>query len=191
MMIVPIFRILPSNGQNDGVRITTQNSSEITIVDGHRQPRIDFTTTYTDETGETHIAKCKFEGLSFRIFAERAPPQWIGGLPDNIKHIKLASLPVNYFGEWHCAPGPQWVVTLSGAWSQETTSGDIVVMNAGDLHYDQDSDAKKMRPNQYRIGHISRTVGNEPCVQLIIQLERSINYICLSLIHISEPTRPY
>ena len=47
--------------------------------------------------------------------------------------IAYAILPVGYVGPWHAAPGPQWVITLSGRWSVEATDGTVMEQGPGEM----------------------------------------------------------
>lgn len=73
-------------------------------------------------------------------------------------------------GTWHHAPGPQWVVTLSGKWSVKTTDGSKLIQGSGEAQFNADS-SSHLRSGDDRVGHITRTVGDEPNVQLIIKLK--------------------
>lgn len=98
----------------------------------------------------------------------------MGISPDEIESIAYAALPPGYVGSWHHAPGPQWVITLSGKWSVETTDGSVLVQGPGEMQFNADSNAKP-RANDDRVGHVSRTVGNKPNIQLIIKLKPNAN----------------
>ena len=56
---------------------------------------------------------------------------------------------------------------LNGAWSVESMDGTKVVIRAGEYSYGGDQDCRAMTDG--RQGHLSAPVGDEPCVQLIIQ----------------------
>lgn len=150
------------------------NSPGITISNGKKQPPVKYATVWADADGATHISYCRFEGMEFKSYAPPAAPQWSGPSPDEIESISYAALPVGYFGDWHHAPGPQWVIVLSGKWSVETTDGSVLVQEPGEMQFNADSTSRP-RPGDNRIGHITRTVGNEPNVQLIIKLKSSAN----------------
>lgn len=159
---------------NETVHPVPMNSPETTISNGKTQPPVKFATIWADAAGATHISYCRFEGMVFQSYAPPAAPQWVGPSPDEIESISYAALPVGYVGNWHHAPGPQWVITLSGKWSVETTDGSIVVQGPGEMQFNADSSSRP-RPGDDRVGHISRCVGNEPNVQLIIKLKPNAN----------------
>ncbi|KPZ10163.1 Uncharacterized protein ALO40_04334 [Pseudomonas syringae pv. viburni] len=146
------------------------NSSESTTSNGKLQPPVKYATVWADEQGATHVDHCRIEGLEFKSYAPPAEPQWIGVSPDEIESIAYAVLPPGYVGSWHHAPGPQWVITLQGQWSVETTDGTVLVQGPGEMQFNADASAKA-RPDDKRIGHLSRTVGDQPNVQLIVKLK--------------------
>lgn len=138
--------------------------------DVHLQPPISYATLWAGEDGTTHIGHCRLMGLELKSYAPPAAPQWIGLSPDNIDSIAYAVLPPGYVGNWHRAPGPQWVITLQGKWSVETTDGSVLVQGPGEMQFNADTQSRP-RPGDVRVGHITRTVGDEPNVQVIIKLK--------------------
>ncbi|PIJ43626.1 hypothetical protein [Tatumella sp. OPLPL6] len=144
-----------------------------THSNGETQPPINYATLWADKSGATHIKTCRIEGLQFKTYAPPSAPQWIGVSPEQIESIAYAVLPPGYVGTWHHAPGPQWVVTLSGKWSVQTTDGSILVQGPGEMQFNADSSSHP-RTNDPHAGHISKTVGNEPNVQLIIKLKPNV-----------------
>ncbi|MBT0717497.1 hypothetical protein HGT71_04285 [Rosenbergiella epipactidis] len=144
-----------------------------TQSNGKSQPPIKYSMVWADKSGATHIQSCRIEGLQFKTYAPPSAPQWIGVAPDQIESIAYAVLPPGYVGTWHHAPGPQWVVTLSGKWSVETTDGAVLVQGPGEMQFNADSSSHP-RKNDTHVGHISRTIGNEPNVQLIIKLKPNV-----------------
>ncbi len=117
------------------------------------------------------MGHCRLEGLEFKSYAPPAAPQWVGVSPDDIESIAYAVLPVGYVGNWHHAPGPQWVITLQGRWSVETTDGSVLVQGPGDAV--QCRHPVPAASDDERVGHLTRTVGDQPNVQLIIKLKPS------------------
>lgn len=76
-------------------------------------------------------------------------------------------LPVGWVGPWHENPEPKWIYVLRGAWSVTSMDGQKAVMKAGEYSYGGDQGC--VMTNDGRFGHLSEQVGDEPCVQLIIQ----------------------
>ncbi|WP_311968322.1 hypothetical protein [Pseudomonas baltica] len=155
------------------VQSVPKESSDTTHSNGQLQPPISYATLWADDKGATHIGHCRLEGLEFKSYAPPAAPQWIGVSPDDIESIAYAVLPPGYVGSWHRAPGPQWVITLQGKWSVETTDGTVLVQGPGEMQFNADTGSRP-RPDDQRVGHLSRTVGDVPNVQLIIKLKPGV-----------------
>lgn len=153
----------------NGTAYAVEIENQTTVSKGQIQPQIAYANVWADESGATHIVNCEFEGLALQTFAPPATPEWVGVSPDEVDHITYGILPVGYVGSWHHAPSPQWIVILSGAWSVETTDGNIIRQGAGEMQFNAETDARP-RGNDTRVGHITRNAGDIPCVQLIISL---------------------
>ncbi len=82
----------------------------------------------------------------------------------------FAALPGGWVGQWHPSPHPQWVIPLRGRWFLETQDGSRVEMGPGDIHFGQDLETARRRRDR---GHLSGTVGDEPCLQVLIQFASS------------------
>lgn len=152
------------------VQAVPADSHQSTVSGGKTQPPVKFANIWADDKGATHISYCRFEGLEYKSYAPPSAPQWIGVSPDEIESVAYAVLPPGYIGTWHAAPGPQWVITLSGKWSVETTDGSKLEQAAGEMLLDTDNHSRP-RPDDDRVGHVSRTEGDVPNVQLIIKLK--------------------
>lgn len=133
-------------------------------------PTVPYANLWADAQGHTHVAKCELHGMKLLSYAPPAAPEWFGTPPEDIQSITYAVLPVGYVGSWHHAPGPQWVVTLSGQWSVEATDGQTLVQGPGEFQFNADTTSFASTAGG-KVGHISRTVGNVPNVQLIIKLK--------------------
>nr|CBX82471.1 hypothetical protein EAIL5_3651 [Erwinia amylovora ATCC BAA-2158] len=168
------FGVIASAGASTQLRAVPGDSHETTVSDGKIQPPVKFSTVWADDKGATHVGHCRFEGLEHKSYAPPSAPQWIGLSPDEVESIAYAVLPPGYVGSWHHAPGPQWVITLSGKWSVETTDGSTLVQGPGEVQFNADTSSRP-RPGDDRVGHVSRTVGDEPNVQLIIKLKPGID----------------
>jgi hypothetical protein len=137
-------------------------------------PEIPYATVWADDKGQTHVGTCALKGLKLISYAPPAAPEWLGIAPDDIDSVTYNVLPVGYVGQWHHAPGPQWVITLSGKWSVETTDGHTLVQGPGDFQFGADAEAYASTPDG-KVGHITRTVGSEPNVHVIIRLKKKPN----------------
>lgn len=154
------------------------STSEIQVqanVD-HHHPTVPYANLWADAQGHTHVAKCQLMGMKLLSYAPPAAPEWFGTPPEDIQSITYAVLPVGYVGSWHHAPGPQWVVTLSGQWSVEATDGQTLVQGPGEFQFNADTSSFASTPGG-KVGHISRTVGDVPNVQLIIKLKPRLGAI--------------
>lgn len=141
-----------------------------TVSNHHVQPTLSYISEWADASGATHFTHCRIENEKFKSYAPPAAPQWIGVSPDKIESISYAALPVGYEGSWHHAPSPQWVITLAGKWSVETTDGKRFVQGPGEMQFNDDSNSHP-RKDDAHVGHVSKTVGNVPNEQLIIKLK--------------------
>ena len=98
-----------------------------------------------------------------------AAPQWNDHLLSSDAEVLFTVQPVDWVGEWHENPKPQWIVPLSGKWFVETMDGKRVEMGAGDISFGGD---QKTKPNEKgNQGHLSGTVGDEPAVLMVVQLK--------------------
>ena len=100
-----------------------------------------------------------------------AAPQWQNQIGTERSTVNVSVLPVGWVGDWHENPKPQWIIPLSGRWFVETMDGQRVEMGPGEASFGQDQHCEA--DAQGRKGHLSGTVGAEPCVMLIVQLEES------------------
>jgi len=69
--------------------------------------------------------------------------------------------PAGLFLERHPAPRRQYLVTLSGSWEIEASSGDKRVFKTGDVMLADDTTGE---------GHTSRVLGNDPHVFMTVPL---------------------
>ena len=100
-----------------------------------------------------------------------AAPQWQNQIGCERSTVNFSVLPVGWTGDWHENPKPQWIIPLSGRWFVETMDGHRVEMGPGDVSFGQDQHCEP--DGQGRKGHYSGTLGSEPCVMMIVQLEES------------------
>ena len=68
---------------------------------------------------------------------------------------------------WHFCSKTQFVVTLAGSWFVNTTDGGHVVMNPGDVLFQDDS-----AENPAKGKHFSGSIGG-PCNQLVLQVKKA------------------
>ncbi len=142
--------------------------SGLTSVD---PPKLRYADLYADADGVSRVRHCALEGFVFKSYAPPAAEQWLGIPPGDIASIAYAVLPVGYVGAWHTAPGPQWVVALSGRWSVEAMDGTVLEQGPGEVQFNSDT-ASRPQTEGGHVGHLTRTVGDAPSVQLIVSLKR-------------------
>ncbi len=134
-------------------------------------PALRYGVLYADERGQSHVQYCDLKNFVFKSYAPPAAPQFVGVPPGDVTSISYAVLPVGYVGAWHAAPGPQWVVTLSGRWSVEATDGTVLEQGPGEVQFNADMGSTPQGPEGH-VGHLTRQVGDVPNVQLIVSLKK-------------------
>jgi hypothetical protein len=125
---------------------------------------------WTDAEGVSHQSECELKDFELRSMQPPAAPQWQGRRTSGAMTTLVTVQPVGWIGEWHENPKPQWIVPLSGRWFVESMDGQRVEMGPGKISFGGD---QHCRPQAGRLGHRSGTVGSEPAVLLVIQLENT------------------
>jgi hypothetical protein len=132
---------------------------------------IPYANVWADDNGQTHITKCVLKGLQLHGFAPPAAPYVMGIAPEDIESIVFSVLPTGWFGDWHHAPGPQWVITLSGQWEVQTTDGSRLRQGPGEFQFNSDESSFAAAQGGH-VGHTARLVGSVPNVRMIITLKK-------------------
>jgi hypothetical protein len=132
---------------------------------------ISYANVWADDKGQTHVTRCVLKGLQLHAFAPPAAPYVMGIAPEDIESIVFSVLPAGWFGDWHHAPGPQWVITLSGQWEVQTTDGSTLRQGPGEFQFNSDESSFATAPGG-RVGHTSRLLGSVPNVRMIITLKK-------------------
>ena len=132
---------------------------------------IPYANVWADDKGRTHITKCVLKGLQLHGFAPPAAPYFMGIAPEDIESIVFSVLPAGWFGDWHHAPGPQWVITLSGRWEVQTTDGSTLRQGPGEFQFNSDESSFATAPGGH-VGHTARLVGSVPNVRMIVTLKK-------------------
>lgn len=135
------------------------------------KPGVPYWHVWTDENGVSHQDRCELTDFKNESISSGAAPSWIDRLSSPGTHVIILYLPVGWVGEWHENPAPQWIVPLSGRWFVETMDGKRVEMGTGELSFGNDQNTKT--DSQGRRGHRSGTVGNEPAVIMLVQVDQS------------------
>jgi hypothetical protein len=142
-----------------------------TIPQALARNEIPYANVWADDKGLTHVTKCVLKGLQLHTFAPPAAPYVMGTAPEDIESIVFSVLPAGWFGDWHHAPGPQWVITLSGQWEVQTTDGSTLRQGPGEFQFNSDESAFATSPGGH-VGHTARLVGSVPNVRMIITLKK-------------------
>jgi hypothetical protein len=132
------------------------------------KPAIAYWHLWTDEQGSSHQTRCELTAFEKAAIQPEASPQWIGSQIKGDATIFGSVLPPGWLGEWHRNPKPQWIIPLSGRWFVESMDGQRVEMGAGELSFGEDQSAREADGKK---GHLSGTIGDEPAVLMIVQLE--------------------
>lgn len=133
-------------------------------------PRATYWRIWTDEAGVSHQSRCLVDGFRQQSMGGAAP-QWNASQGKGESTVLFTVLPVGWVGEWHENPKPQWIVPLSGRWFVESMDGKRVEMGAGEVSFGGDQQC--VVDGQGHRGHRSGTVGNEPAVLMLVQLEQA------------------
>jgi hypothetical protein len=142
-----------------------------TVQQALARNEISYANVWADDKGQTHVTKCVLKGLQLHAFAPPAAPYLMGIAPEDIESIVFSVLPAGWFGDWHHAPGPQWVITLSGQWEVQTTDGSTLRQGLGEFQFNSDESAFATTPGGH-VGHTARLVGSVPNVRMIITLKK-------------------
>ncbi len=140
------------------------------VATGKDKPTVSYWHVWTDEKGVSHQNRCEMSEFKLQSISEGAAPSWIDKQSTPAASVLVVVQPVGWVGEWHENPKPQWIIPLSGRWFVETMDGKRVEMGPGELSFGGDQATKL--DAQGRKGHRSGTVGNQPSVNLIVQLEK-------------------
>ncbi len=132
-------------------------------------PKFSYWHVWTDDDGVSHQTQCELTNFAKESMGGDADPQWNNRLMNAEAKIVFAELPVDWIGEWHENPQPQWIIPLSGKWFVETMDGKRVEMGVGELSFGGDQNTKSSQDGKQ--GHLSGTVGDEPAKLMIVQLE--------------------
>jgi hypothetical protein len=133
------------------------------------KPKVKYWHVWTDENGISHQTQCELSNFEKESMGGDAAPQWNDHLLSSDAEVLFTVQPVNWVGEWHENPKPQWIVPLSGKWFVETMDGTRVEMGAGDISFGGDQKTKSN--DEGNKGHLSGTVGDEPAVLMVVQLK--------------------
>ncbi len=148
------------------------------LAENNVPPSFNYWHVWTDGQGVSHQKKCEIRNFVLESIEPPAAPQWLSRLKTEGASVVISVLPVGWVGIWHENPKPQWIIPISGRWYVQTMDGQRVEMGAGDVSFGEDQNTKP-DANGHK-GHLSATVGNEPCVLMMIQIKDSptVNQPC-------------
>jgi hypothetical protein len=131
-------------------------------------PLVRYWHLWTDTDGVSHQKECALTEFVLKSMQPPADPQWQGRRSSGAMTTLVTVQPVGWVGNWHENPKPQWIVPLSGRWFVESMDGTRIEMGPGEISFGGD---QHCREKNGRLGHRSGTVGEEPVVLLVIQLD--------------------
>lgn len=152
------------------MRTTTTTPLDDDGRDENSPPALPFVHMWTGLDGRSRLDESMLRGFGLQSVGGGADPQWMRPFPGEVSAVLFAALPVGWVGQCHPSPHPQWVIPLRGRWFLETQDGSRVEMGPGDLHFGQDTETTEVDGST---GHLSGTVGDEPCLQVLIQFAAS------------------
>ncbi|KAK3239473.1 hypothetical protein CYMTET_50597, partial [Cymbomonas tetramitiformis] len=131
--------------------------------------QVPYTHLWCSADGETHVQECFMSDFVLKGYSNAPQAVREDGVPTPDK-IAFTQVPVGWDNPWHPCPKTQFVITLSGSWYVTTSDGSRREFTTGDvLFQDNTPDAPAAKIPQ----HYSGTVGDVPCQQMIIQVDRA------------------
>ena len=121
---------------------------------------------WVNDDGVSCHTECTISDFALGQLGPGDSPQFSRPLLDQ-GNAFVTYLPVGWTADWHENHVPKWIYVLKGAWSVESMDGQRVIMQAGEYSYGGDQGCNPTADG--KVGHLSAQVGDEPCVQLVIQ----------------------
>lgn len=131
-------------------------------------PRVSYWHLWTDDDGISRLTSSTMTDFQLKSMQPPADPQWQGKKTSGHMTMLVTVQPVGWIGAWHENPTPQWIVPLSGKWFVESMDGTRVEMGPGEFSFGGDQHCVERDGKR---GHRSGTVGDIPCVLMVIQIE--------------------
>jgi hypothetical protein len=152
---------------------STPSSAQIESNDPENRssPILNYWHVWTDSNGVSHQSQCQIQDFALKSISPPASPQWLDQMQQTRATVVFTIQPVGWVGSWHENPKPQWIIPLSGRWFVETMDGQRVEMGVGEISFGEDQNTKA--DVQGHQGHLSGTVGDEPAVLMIVQLQET------------------
>ena len=133
-----------------------------------QKPEFPYWHLWTDENGISRQTRCTMREFELASMQASIEPQWQGIKTHDGATIFVTVQPIGWRGDWHENPKPQWIVPLSGRWFVESMDGQRIEMGPGEISFGEDQNT---RETDGRKGHYSGTVGDQPCVLMIVQFD--------------------
>ena len=124
------------------------------VVVAQQRAGIAVTRIFTGPDGQTHAEEINVKLARDDVSTELSEMMKTTG-------VRFRRQAPNYFEDWHTAPRKQYVITLSGQGEIEVAGGKKIPLGPGHILLVEDLTGK---------GHISRGVGTEERITLIIPL---------------------
>jgi hypothetical protein len=137
-------------------------------------PTVTYWRLWTDADGMSRQTLSTLTQFSMSPIQPQSAPQWIGAKTTDEMTTFVTVLPVGWIGDWHENPKAQWIIPLSGRWFVESMDGQRVEMGPGDISLGEDQNTRSLDGKQ---GHLSGTVGDEPAVLMLIQLQSPHRFV--------------
>jgi hypothetical protein len=132
-----------------------------------QKPVVPYWHVWTDDRGVSRQSRAALTDFDLQSMSGAAS-QWQDRFCTTGATVLITVLPPGWQGDWHENPRPQWIIPLSGTWQVDTMDGQTVTMGPGDISFGEDQNC---RPNaRGQKGHLSRVIGDQPCVQMVVQL---------------------
>ena len=127
----------------------------------NKELKLKYVKLYADKDGETHLKEEEFT-LAHADYSPPAPPIWVGPRT-RATGTTVVAFPVGWYGDFHPAPKPQWMMIMSGSLEVEVSDGEKQTYHAGTIAFLDDRGSK---------GHISRNVGDEVAIVMVTEVEK-------------------
>ena len=138
------------------------------MADSGIKPTMPYWHVYTDSEGVSRQKRFDLANFELKGVNPQTEPQWNDKMDKTEAGVTFTVLPVGWVGDWHENPRPQWITICTGRWFVETMDGTRVEMGPGEIMMGEDQHTTE---RDGRKGHLSGTVGSEPCTMIVTGLE--------------------
>ncbi len=138
------------------------------MADAGPEPTMPYWHVYVDSEGISRQRRCTLSRFELKGIGPGVDPQWNDTMQPSQAGVTFTVLPVGWVGDWHENPRPQWIAILTGRWFVQTMDGTRVEMGAGEIMMGEDQNTME---RDGRKGHLSGTVGDEPCTMIVMGLD--------------------